>query len=90
MAALAVVLREHIEEEGLHVIVQRLMVQEELGQQAQILTVYCADISIHLEFRKYVFSLWLTYSVLTRHDEIKRGWLCLHAQRLLQSGLNSL
>lgn len=55
MAALTVILCEHVEEEGLHVIIQRLMVQEELGQQAQILTVYCADISIHLECRKYVF-----------------------------------
>lgn len=52
MAAFTVILCENIKEEGLHVIVQRLMVQEEFGQQAQILTVYCADISIHLEGRK--------------------------------------
>lgn len=52
MAAFTVILCEYIEEEGLHVIVKRLMVQEEFGQQAQILTVYCADISIHLEWRE--------------------------------------
>lgn len=52
MAAFTVILCEYIKEEGLHIVVQRLMVQEEFGQQAQILTVYCADISIHLEKRK--------------------------------------
>lgn len=52
MAAFIVVLCEYVEKEGLHVIVQRLMVQEELGKQTQILTVYCADISINLEWRK--------------------------------------
>ena len=32
VAAFAVVLREHVEEEGFHIVVQRLVVQEELGQ----------------------------------------------------------
>lgn len=35
--ALAVVLRHHIEEEGVCVIVQRLVVQEALGQKTQVL-----------------------------------------------------
>lgn len=48
MAALTVILCEHVEEKGLYIVVQSLVVQEELCQQAQILTVYCADISIHL------------------------------------------
>lgn len=49
MAALAVVLCQHVEEERLHVIVQRLVIQKELGQQTQVLTVDSADIPIHLE-----------------------------------------
>lgn len=52
MAALAVVLREDVEEERLHVVVQGLVVQEQLGQQAQVLTVDCAHVSINLFGRK--------------------------------------
>ena len=48
VAALAVVLGEHIEEEGLHVVVQRLVVQKQLGQQTQVLTVDCAHVAVHL------------------------------------------
>lgn len=48
MAALAVVLCENVEEEGLHIVVQRLVVQEQLGQQTQVLTVDCAHVPIHL------------------------------------------
>lgn len=66
MAAFTVILCEYIEEEGLHVIVQCLMVQEEFGQQAQILTVYCADISIHLERRK----VFQTLADLLCHNQI--------------------
>lgn len=39
MAAFVVVLREDVEQEGLHVVVERLVVQEQLGQQTQVLTV---------------------------------------------------
>lgn len=35
--ALAVILRHHVEEEGVCVIVQRLVVQEALGQKTQVL-----------------------------------------------------
>lgn len=52
MAALAVVLREDVEKERLHVVVQGLVVQEQLGQQAQVLTVDCAHISVHLVGRE--------------------------------------
>ena len=48
MAAFVVVLGQDIEKEGLHIIVEGLVVQEQLGQQTQVLTVDCAHISIDL------------------------------------------
>ena len=39
MAAGVVRLRHDVEEEGLHVVVQRLVVQEQLGQETQVLAV---------------------------------------------------
>ena len=39
MASLGVGDGHHVEEEGLHVEVERLVVQEELGQQAEVLAV---------------------------------------------------
>ena len=39
MAAVAVHLAQHVEHEGLHVKVQRLVVQEQFGQQTQVLAV---------------------------------------------------
>ena len=52
VAALAVILGEHVEEEGLHVVVQGLVVQKQLGQQTQVLTVDCAHVAVHLWGRK--------------------------------------
>lgn len=40
VSASLVHLTEHVEEEGVHVVVQRLVVQEQLGQQAQVLAVH--------------------------------------------------
>lgn len=48
VAAFAVVLRQDIEKEGLHVVVEGLVVEEQLGQQTQVLTVDCAHIPINL------------------------------------------
>lgn len=48
MAAFAVILCQDVEKEGLHIIVQSLVVQEELGQQTQVLTVDCAHVAIDL------------------------------------------
>ena len=48
VTAFVVVLGEDVEEEGLHIIVQSLVVQEKLGQQAEVLAEEFADISIHL------------------------------------------
>ena len=49
MAALAVVLGEHIEEEGLHVVVERLVVEEQLDEQAEVLTVDLVGVPVHLK-----------------------------------------
>lgn len=48
MTALLVVLREDVEEERLHIVIQGLVIQEELGQQAEVLAEEFADISINL------------------------------------------
>lgn len=48
MATFAVVLREDVKKEGLHVIVEGLVVQEQLGQQTQVLTVDCAHVAVDL------------------------------------------
>lgn len=39
VAACVIGLGHHVEEEGLHVVVERLMVQEEFGQKTQVLAV---------------------------------------------------
>lgn len=52
MATFAVVLGEDVEKEGLHVVVESLVVQEELGQQTQVLTVDCAHVPINLGRRQ--------------------------------------
>lgn len=48
VAAFAVVLGQDVEKEGLYIVVEGLVVQKQLGQQAQVLTVDCAHISINL------------------------------------------
>lgn len=48
VATFAVILGEDVEKEGLHIIVEGLVVQEQLGQQTQVLTVDCAHIPINL------------------------------------------
>ena len=57
MAPLAVVLGQDVEEEGLHVIVERLVVQEELGQEAQVLAVDLARHAVHLEDGEVVLAV---------------------------------
>lgn len=48
MAALHIVLGQHIEKKWLHIVIERLVVQEEFCQEAQVLAVNGTDISIHL------------------------------------------
>lgn len=49
MTTLCIILCEHVEEEGFYIIIQGLVVEEELGQKAEVLAVDRADLSIHLE-----------------------------------------
>lgn len=48
VATFVVILGQDVEKEGLHIIVEGLVVQEQLSQQTQVLTVYCAHIPINL------------------------------------------
>lgn len=52
MTPLGVVLREHVKKERFHVVVQSLVIQKELGEQTEVLTVYCADVPIDLNKSK--------------------------------------
>lgn len=52
MRPLVVYLAQHEKHEGVHVVVQGLVVQEQLGQQAQILAVYLVRPAVHLEHGK--------------------------------------
>ncbi len=49
VAALLIVAGQHVEEEGLHVVVQSLVVQEELDEQTEVLTVDLVRVAIHLK-----------------------------------------
>ena len=49
VTALAVILGEDIEQERLHVIVERLVVEEQLDEQAEVLTVDLVGVAVHLE-----------------------------------------
>ena len=51
---LLVVLSEHVEEEGLHVVVERLVVEERLGDQTKVLTVLLVLLTTHLKRQLYV------------------------------------
>lgn len=48
MTALLVVPGQYVEEEWLHIVIQGLVIQEEFGQQAEVLAEEFADISIDL------------------------------------------
>mmetsp|Transcript_26858 Transcript_26858/g.46853 ORF Transcript_26858/g.46853 Transcript_26858/m.46853 type:complete len:210 (-) Transcript_26858:65-694(-) len=45
---LVVHLAQHVEQERVHVVVERLVVQEELGEQAQVLAVELVGLAVHL------------------------------------------
>lgn len=48
MATFVIILGQDVEKERLYIIVEGLVVQEQLGQQTQVLTVDCAHIPIDL------------------------------------------
>ena len=60
MAALLVVDGQDVEEERLHVIVEGLVVQEQLGQEAQVLAVDLTDVTVHLKHRQVSLPIDLT------------------------------
>ena len=49
MAALAIDLGQHVEQEWLHVEIQRLVIQKQLRQETEILTVDLVIAAVHLE-----------------------------------------
>ena len=49
MGPLAVPLSQHVEEERLHIKVEGLVLQEELGHEAEVLAVHLVLLPIHLE-----------------------------------------
>ena len=57
VAAHVVVDGEHVEEEGLYVVVERLVVEEQLGEEAQVLAVDLIDVSIHLKYREFAVAV---------------------------------
>jgi hypothetical protein len=48
VVAVAVNLAQHVEQEGVHIVVQCLVVQKQLGQQAQVLAVHPVLLAINL------------------------------------------
>lgn len=65
VTAFVVHFRHHVEQEWLDVVVQRLVVQEQLGQQTQILTVQLVLLAIHFEHRQATFPVYLVAGRLT-------------------------
>jgi len=57
VATPVVALCQNIEKEGLHVVVQSLVVQEQLGQKAEILAVDLRLLAVDLEERKVILSI---------------------------------
>lgn len=57
MTTLAIVDCQDVEQERLHVIVKRFVIEEEFGQQAEVLTINLIDVAIHLENGEIVFTI---------------------------------
>ena len=52
MTAVFIIFCENVEEKGLHVVIQRLVVQEKLGKQAEVLAIDLAHVAINLVRRE--------------------------------------
>ena len=50
VAALGVVLGQDVEEERLHVVVERLVIEEEFDEETEVLTVDLVGVTIHLKY----------------------------------------
>lgn len=72
MTSFGVVLRKHVKKERFHVIVQSLVVQKELGEKTEVLTVYCADVPIDLNKNQICNFTWLFF---TSHQIFLSMWL---------------
>ena len=57
MAATAVCLGHHVEEKGLNVKVECLVLQEQLGHEAEVLAVDFVFFSVHFEDRELVLAV---------------------------------
>lgn len=69
VAALNIILCQHIEKKWFHIIIECLMVQEEFCQQTQVLAVNGANVAIHLreaEKRSKSVSTTECYQAVTR------------------------
>ena len=69
MAAELVVGGKDVEEEGFDVVVERLVVEEELGEETQVLAVDLVGVAVHLEDGQVVASVdlvgrWVKQSAL--------------------------
>ena len=54
VTSFAIVDGQHVEEERLHVVVERLVIEKEFGQQTQVLAVDFVDVAVHLKDRHVV------------------------------------
>ena len=57
MRSVCVIFGEHVEEEGLDVVVERLVVEKEFGEQTEILAVDSRHIPVHFPHRQRVLSV---------------------------------
>ena len=59
VAALRIVLGQDIEEEWLHVVVERLVIEEEFDEETEVLTVDLVGVAVHLEHGHPVLAVYL-------------------------------
>jgi hypothetical protein len=59
MTAEAIVLSHDVEQERLHIVVERLGAQEEFGQQAEVLAVYWILTTVNLEEGVFAVAIYL-------------------------------
>jgi len=52
-----IIVSEHIEDKRLYVVIQRFVIEEQLSQQAQILTIYFRKIALHFKNGQIVLTV---------------------------------
>jgi len=58
MATTIIALSQNIEEEGFNVVVERLVVEEQLGKKTEILTIYLVLLPVDLEHREIGIAIY--------------------------------